>query len=141
LAGDSPEDLYAQLSIVERNGGKPTPVAKSREAIDTFVWSPNGRYLAYWSSAVRTDILQLFVFDVVTGMLQDTCITYLEDGSFSPAPFWAPDSRQFVIKVPSQPRDAQTPIIGSNLVVDIAESLIVQLDTELEPVGWLTQVP
>jgi hypothetical protein len=109
---------------------------------DTYSWSPDGRYLAFWLESESTGVLEaaFAILDTSTGETTDYCIsagssvienyprstlpTYLK-------PIWSPDGKLV----------ATTANLGENgfdtILIDLAGGFSAKIAQNLIPVGWL----
>jgi len=82
-------DQMQTLYVIPAAGGTPKQVDHSAQSeINEYVWSPDGRYLAY-SLALTTDYSTLRLFDTTTGKV--TSITGAATNDYTPA--WDPEGR------------------------------------------------
>lgn len=82
-------DQTQTLYVIPATGGTPKSVDHSAQSeINEYVWSPDGRYLAY-SLALTTDYSTVRLFDTSTGKV--TSITGAATNDYTPA--WDPEGR------------------------------------------------
>jgi Tol biopolymer transport system component len=114
----------------------------ARVSIHTPLWSPDGRFLAFWVqvsrarlATVREMTWRLVVLDVAAQKATNLCIDF-SIPEFSPSverPVWSPDSNHLAIQV----------IDGDNrknralLIVDLLAHTYTQVPTSENPIGWL----
>ncbi len=120
------EGVSHQLWVADSDGRNRTPVLRQFGAIERPVWSPDGRYIAYSAvpTDVETNVLNLFLYDTVTGEFLQ-----LTQGSPSDRyPSWMPDSKALVFNS----RAEATSTLGI-FMIDIATGKIeVLYDTKAE---------
>ena len=111
-------------------------------AENSYHWSPDGRYVAMILthgdslSAQKGDIA---VVDTQTMYLTNYCISinWAGRGYFGqpPVPIWSPDGKQFLVS------DRDEAGHWRVILVDIEKNTAVQIATDMEAVGWMTNEP
>ena len=94
---------------------------------DELVWSPNGRYIAFYSNS-------LYLVDTKAQQAYDFCISTGEWNTFPQNVItWSPDSKQILFQRGEAP----------TIVIDLESNRAVPLvdDVDIRPIGWLTKTP
>jgi hypothetical protein len=126
------------IQIIDRDGGEIVPEIVAQGQITSFGWSPDRRYLTYWSIEAASRGLRLFAFDILTRQLFDTCIIEPNIPALGSSPIWSPDNKQFIVGSAINPDAYFTDWRFRNFVVDIESKQLMQLDNdEIEPIAWL----
>jgi dipeptidyl aminopeptidase/acylaminoacyl peptidase len=134
------DDLIYQYEIFvfERDGQNLLSTKLSSNFEETYitklVWSPNGRYLAFWYTNNPNDIWthqKLAVLDTRTQVVTDYCIdSGKQDYDYLTS--WSPHSDQLAVSYIVAGEDEP-----STLVFDIQTGEGTIVKTGFEPVGWL----
>lgn len=142
-------DLKFELYAFDRTGAvnKLTNLTaySPRTYIQSYSWSPDGRYVAFWLNIeVPPDHNQQFgqqnlaVLDTYTLQVTNYCLS----GDFSTsrarlvsAPIWSPDGRQLIV----ENRYAEK--VSRVIWVDITENVAAQIADNVEPIGWMISNP
>jgi hypothetical protein len=116
--------------------------------ISGLVWSPNGRYIAFWLSSWDEEVeypfndeiinppSSLAVLDTQTGNLTDYCIQS-DTNEFS-SPIWSPDSNQIIVVVDSTLDSVDDTRV---VLVDLEQEIAATVTENMIPVGWLSMIP
>lgn len=136
-----PEKLQFELYSISKNGqvNQLTNLAAYYESIFilSYIWSPDGRYIAFWLEEDHHDqigIVRLAVLDTVTLEVTNYCLNSIYKGYNAPPPlFWSPDSKNLIIEVIDQNDNDMSRLI----LVNIAQGSATQIAENITPVGWL----
>lgn len=105
---------------------------------NSYALSPNGKLLAFWIKATPSpysDIL-LAILNIETKVVTNYCIKGdpFQDNATTPSsPIWSSDSTKLVV-ISREPQDTKTRRV---VLVDIINEYAVQIEKDVEPVGWL----
>jgi WD40 repeat protein len=128
-------EAEGQLFHITRDGGGrslPLIVNQDSNGIYEFNWSPDSRYLAYWTWLKGKTTAKLILFDSQTNQLMDDCI---ETNAINKLPTWSPDGKQFIIVLDKL--DTQNKHQFRTVLFDIAKQTAFQLPEERSPWGWM----
>lgn len=142
-------DLKFELYAFDRTGAvnKLTNLTaySPRTYIQSYSWSPNGRYVAFW---LNTDIppdhnqqfgqQNLAVLDTQTLQVTNYCIPGDYNTSLValvPAPIWSPNGQQLVVENRYAEQASRV------ILVDITEKFAAQIADNVEPIGWMISNP
>jgi hypothetical protein len=115
--------------------------------IEDFSWSPDGHSIAFWLTYLSEKPdgyhhggQQLAVLDTRTGDVTDYCVPGHYDASRSsvsvPPPLWSPNGQQLIVVNRYAEKNARRVIL-----VDLTLDIAVQIDENMEPVGWISAEP
>ena len=106
-------------------------------SISHLVWSPNGKYVAFWLADELSEqrLQEVAVLDIETGKVVNYCITEGETQHDANAPIWSPDSQQLLIVQLNSDRIART------IIVDIFTGSAFPIAENLLPEAWLLSSP
>lgn len=157
---DKPVEIY----IISRNGNQFVPLTYLSQhypqlLFGSYSWSPDSQKIAFWARKTDREYETLFIFDLASRKIIDTCIRGI--GSFGsimgaglasmgvafPPPLgkyfdlggrlvWSPDSNKIII---AQFDEENQQVI--DLLVDLERNLAYPIATGLEPMGWLSGEP
>jgi len=132
-----------QVLMVNRNGDeiwRSDILSKTKDGgwdvlMNSFTWSPDGRYLAYTWLTPEDEGRRTYLLDTTSWKVLDYCIGGLP-------PIWSTDSKQIIVWEKLQ---AQSPNLKGPhriVVVDVEKRIIVQLDDiTFRPVAWILNEP
>jgi len=129
----------SELYTIDRNGQETQLTRYSSEfpvnLIPELAWSPNGRYIAFWSdhreSIGQDPVNRVTLVDTMTGQLVDYCLMTYETNPHRP--IWSPDSNQFIVTL-----TAETDLsIRNAILIDVATNRAYQLSVGMLPIAWL----
>lgn len=161
---NKPVEIY----IISRDGDQFMPLTYlsqhySQLLFGSYSWSPDSRKIAFWVRKIHKygEFETLFVFDLTTMRIRDTCIkgiggigSIFETGltplagpglSGSPLgkdfilagkPIWSPDSNKIIL---AQFDEENQQVI--DLLVDLERGIAYPIATGLEPMGWMAGEP
>lgn len=129
---------FNKIGLIDRNGEELKPNIVANGSILSFDWSPNGRYLAYWSIALSESILKLYIYDLLTQQSFDTCVTEPMGSGYGSELIWAPSGQQFIVGAIKTLTSATTELQIANSLIDIEDRASFDLaNINLRPVAWL----
>jgi WD40-like Beta Propeller Repeat len=102
---------------------------------ENYSWSPDGRYVAFWSRTKSPSFSNSFViFDGMTDKITDYCISAGsgKDTSSFTNPVWSPDGKELVINANLQENGN-----FDTLFVDLEDGSATKIGENLLPMGWL----
>lgn len=134
---DFPEG-YPELYSISRDG----EITQLTNMVDyhgafrdnSYRWSPDGRYLAFWLLIGEPRTENLAVIDTVNRKLVNYCIPgapLLGEN----APIWSSDSKQLAVASYDVDKKKQA------VVVDVTQGIAMQIGEDLRPVYWLKSIP
>jgi dipeptidyl aminopeptidase/acylaminoacyl peptidase len=101
--------------------------------IDSYSWSPNGKYLAFWLwTGIKGESYnraELTVLDVTNRSVTNYCIS--TEINVPQTPIWSPNNQQLAIEVVTLDNSI------NSILVDIAKKYAAQITKDVTPLGWM----
>lgn len=111
---------------------------KETDILDNYKLSPDGKLMAFWivTQPSLYEGPQLAVLNIETGEVINYCIKgdAFADNAHGPwLPVWSPESTQLLV-ISRPPEDTK---VRRVVAVDIVHNYAAQINTDVEPVGWM----
>ncbi len=135
------DGVVAQISHM--NVGMTDGSSKTHYSSDSFSWSPDGRFLAFWLEVYSNSSLtaKLAILDTYSGEVTDTCISagIMELGTpdlpYYYAPLWSTDGKSLItVSNWKEGGNYQT------ILVDLDDEYAAIIGEDLFPIGWLLEM-
>ena len=104
---------------------------------ETYVWSPDERYIAFWLKINQKDSeRELAILELATGNVTSLCLSGGDGGDVPNPPVWSPDGKQIIV-TPVDTKSFNPDII----IIDIEQKLAVKIVDNAVAVGWMVSEP
>jgi hypothetical protein len=101
--------------------------------IDKYVWSPNGKDIAFWLQTEQMNNPQLVTLNLASGKAINHCIDALPSHAAS-KPIWSSSNSYLVIE-----QQESMDVTSQTLLMDVSQNTATQIGEGINVVGWLTR--
>ena len=103
--------------------------------IDKYMWSPDGKDIAFWLQTKQMNNPQLVTLNLASGKAINHCIDALPSHAAS-RPIWSTSGRYLVIE-----RQESVDTISQTMLLDLSQNTAVKIGEGINVVGWMTKEP